>query len=355
MHLATDEKGTISSVGPALSARFPTITTNSQLWDHVENLSSNFRAGEGKDCEPVNLQLRGTNIQLSGYKWVIEGGIVYAISFSEGFSQLSPPLTFLEYPKVPPNAGSFIEQNLRMALLDDMRDLARLEKAATVKANSQASNVQLLAGLLSHDLINYLSLIMMSFLKCSSRAQSNDEGDTIAQGVEATNLAVVLCRTMMDIAGNPRALSERCAIDRVLLDIEGLLAGLLSPGIVLNLRLGAPGLELLFDRAGFTSCLINLIKNAVEELAGVGGGIEIKTTMVLNTTSHVQITISNTLGHSGPDQLAKLGSTLWSSKRSESGLGVEAVRRFCSSHAWDFAILNTPAEIVTIKILAPSV
>jgi len=354
LHLATDKQGTISSVGPALSARFPTITTNSQIWDYFENVLPYFEAGEDEDFARITLQIRGTNIQLDGYKWFLDGPIVYAMGFSGGGEQLSPPLTYLDYPKVPPNAGSYIEKILRTGLLDDMRDLAAAEKAARAKAQNEASNIQLIAGLLSHDLINYLSLIMSSFLKCASEAKSSVEREKISQGVAATNLSVVLCRAMMDIAGNPRALSEKCVIDVALLDIEGLLVGLLSPGTGLKLRLAAPGMEVLCDRAGLTSSLVNLIKNAAEELAGVGGDIEIKTTMSLNPSSHVELTISNTLGLTRPDQLGKLGCTSWSTKRSNSGLGIEAVRRFCNSQGWEFAIFSTPSERVVIKILAPS-
>ena len=355
LHLATDEQGTISSVGPALSARFPTITTNSQIWDYFENIYLRPDAEENKDFAPVKLQIRGASIQLDGYKWVLDGSIIYAMAFSKGFEQLSPPLTYSDYSKVPPNAGSYIEQYIRAGLLDDMRDLAACENAASAKANKKASDVQLIAGLLSHDLINYLSLIMSSFLKCSSDAQSNVGREKIAQGIQATNFAVVLCRSMMDIAGSPRALFEQCAIDIALLDIEGLLVGLLSPGIVLKLRLSAPGMNVLCDRASLTSCFVNLIKNAAEELAGFGGDIEIQTKMVLNTGSHVELIISNTLGRTRFDQLGKLGSTSWSTKRTEGGLGIEAVRRFCSTHGWEFTILSNSSEGVVIKILAPSV
>ena len=355
LHLATDEQGTISSVGPALSARFPTITTNSQIRDHFENFHLRADAEENKDFAPVKLQILGASIQLDGYKWVLDGSIIYAMAFSEGFEQLSPPLTYSDYSKVPPNAGSYIEQYIRAGLLDDMRDLAASEKAASDKAKNQASNVQLIAGLLSHDLINYLSLIMSSFLKCSSVAQSNVEREKISQGIEATNFAVLLCRSMMDIAGSPRALFEQCAIDIALVDIEGLLVGLLSPGIVLKLRLCAPGMKVLCDRASLISCLVNLIKNAAEELADFGGDIEIQTKMVLNTGSNVELIISNTLGRTRPDQLGKLGSTSWSTKRSEGGLGLRAVRQFCNAHGWEYAISSTPSQEVVIKILAPSV
>ena len=355
LHLATDEQGTISSVGSALSARFPTITPNSQIWDYFESVLLHPEVSENEEFSRIKLQIRGANVQLDGYKWVLDGSIVYAMAFSGGFEQLSPPLTYSDYPKVPSNAGSYIEHSIRTSLLDDMRDLAASERAASAKAKSHASNVQLIAGLLSHDLINYLSLIMSSFLKCASGAQSNVEREKIAQGIEATNLAVVLCRSMMDIVGNPRALFEQFAIDIALVDIEGLLVGLLSPGIILKLRLGAPGMKVLCDRASLTSSLVNLIKNAAEELAGVGGDIEIKTTMVSNTGSHVELSISNTLGHTRPDQLGKLGANLWSTKRDVGGLGVEAVRRFCNSHGWEFAISGTPLEGVVIKILAPSV
>jgi len=353
VHLATDEQGTISSVGPALSARFPTITTNAQIWDYFENVILSSGENENEEFVRIKLQVIGSSIQLDGYKWVLDGSIVYAMAFSGAVEQLSLPLTYSDYAKVPPNAGSYIEQFLRAGLLNDMRDLATAQKSASSAAKKQTSNVQLIAGVLSHDLINYLSLIMSSFLKCSSGAKSNGEREIIAQGIEATNLAVVLSRTMMDIAGNPRPLSEQCPIDVTLMDIEGLLVGFLSPGIELKLRLGAPGMKVLCDRAGLTSSLVNLIKNASEELTGFGGEIEIRTMMVSNAGSHVEIMISNTLGHTKPHQLGKLGSTSWSTKRSEGGLGVEAVRRYCNSHGWEFLITSTSLEKVMIKILAP--
>ena len=227
-----------------------------------------------------------------------------------------------------------------------------------------------LAGGIAHDFNNLLMVVLGNLdFACAQLPPGSPLLDGLGQASHASRRAAELAKQMLAFAGKARFALER-------LDLRELVGGMIpmleaSIACRASLRLeAAPSLPAIdADPAHLNQAILNLVLNAAEALAPVGGTITLTLREAridedesastwfpgpLPAGRHVLLEVSDTGCGMEPDTLPRVFDPFFSTKFTGRGLGLAAVLGIVRSHGGAVRILSEPGQGTTVGLLFPA-
>ena len=235
---------------------------------------------------------------------------------------------------MPANSGYFLQTQFQKLLMVELSEVAAREREQRRRADKLLSDLSLIAAITSHDICNYMQIISCQLDEIALYEGAAASSSKLLRAHEACELATMLLHSMLTISGHSRELQTQFSIDSTISEVEGLLRSLLPVNVTLELNLACEGADVIGDRGGFVSSLLNTVKNASEAFAKRHGKITISSFRSIECPGRVVIKICDTgpgLRHTNIDFQSH---DLFTTKRDGTGLGLASVREFCYRSAW---------------------
>ncbi len=303
------------------------------------------RVFDGKD------EVRSIRLELQHAKWVPD----------------SQPSRFFDVRIVK------MDEMFVLALIRDITDIV-IEHRQLVGAKEKLREVEkrqslaLLAAGIAHDINNILTIIGNT--TASTWLETSDEEEIKAVNTisDALRRGSMMMRELMDYAGESRIIFERESPKKVIDDIEGILRGLLSESVDLELNVpeGLPAIDA--GRNQLFKVFMNIVKNAVEAIGKRPGRIVIaakrkvmtqeelmgfRSATTLKAGEGVLFTISDNGPGIRPDILRRLFDPYVSSKSLGRGLGLATVSSVVEAHGGGIRVDSVVERGTTFKIFLP--
>lgn len=355
-YLIVDGSNTIVKSGPALTLLLREDIEGRCLTEafKVHGATDVWKPASSEEVRSTaKLSSRARGIVLEGVRWNLTTGGEGVWIFSPSISENAGSLSVDDFPRVPGNAAFFLQTQFQKLLMLELNEVAALEREQRLRADNLLKNISLIAAITSHDICNYMQTISIHLDEIALDEGAAGSRSTIMCAHEACELATMLLHSMLSISGHSRDAQTQFSVEATISEIAGLLKALTPENVVFELNLLSPGYEVLGERGGFVSSLLNLVKNASESFDGECGKIVISTLRSPKDTNHVLIKIDDT-GPGLPSANIDFQSRdFFTTKRRGTGLGLASVREFCQRSGWTMEIASPAGRGTCILLEAP--
>jgi len=232
------------------------------------------------------------------------------------------------------------------AVQERERELVRSERLAAVGK---------MAAMITHEVRNPLSSIGLNTeLLQDELEDSSDEAKKLLRSIHReVDRLTAITEEYLAFARLPKPKLAPEAIN----PLVGALAqfvreDLAAKHVELVVELGPGDPIALVDGAQIRQCLINLVRNATEALAGKGGG-----TVVLRTRragDRISITVEDDGVGIAADVLPRMFDPFFSTKEGGSGLGLALTQQIVKDHGGDLAVHSTVGKGTTFTVSVPA-
>lgn len=266
----------------------------------------------------------------------------------------------------------------RPAALSISRDLTdrkraeaeRLEMERRMQHVQKLESLGVLAGGIAHDFNNILVAVLgyadLALLELPARSHVRER---IAEIETAAQRAAELCRQMLAYSGRGRFVIEALRLSDLVADTMPLLKASISKKAILNLDLkaGLPPIE--GDAIQIRQVLMNLLTNASEAVADLGGVITVSTgamhcteeyvarTVVaegLRAGHYVYLEVSDTGCGMDEETVGRIFEPFFTTKFTGRGLGMAAVLGIVRGHKGAIEICSKVGHGTTFRVLFPA-
>ena len=183
--------------------------------------------------------------------------------------------------------------------------------------------------------------------------------------IEGANHAAALIERLLAFARAEPLLPDKVGVDRLIADMEELLARAIGTSIKVVLDLNAGDWSAWADRAQFESALVNMAINARDAMEG-RGTLTIATCPVslrageigqCSAGEHVCLTVTDTGCGMSPEVLERVFEPFFTTKPvgKGTGLGMSQIFGFVGQCRGAIDIRSTPGEGTTIRIVLPRI
>lgn|GEM_PF-5295994 len=306
---------------------------------------------EGRSTTKLSSKARG--IILEGVRWNLMTGGVWILSPST--SENAGILNVDDFPRVPANAGYFLQNQFQKLLLGELSEVTAREGEQRLRADKLLRDISLIAAITSHDICNYMQVISSELDEIALDEGAAVSRPNLLRAHEACELATMLLHSMLTISGHSRDSQTQFSIDSTILEVEGLLASLKPANVILELNLACEGVNVFGERGGFVSSLLNTVKNASEAFDGARGRITISTCRSIECPGRAFIKICDTGPGLRHTNIEFQTHDLFTTKRHGTGLGLASVREFCCRCAWTMELVSESGFGTSVLLSAPIV
>jgi signal transduction histidine kinase len=156
----------------------------------------------------------------------------------------------------------------------------------------------------------------------------------------------------LSLARLPKPKAQPEAVNTLIGDLAGFVrADLATKKVKLEVDLASGNPLALVDAAQMRQCLINLVRNATEAVAGKGGGTV--TLRTRRTGDRVQIEVEDDGSGIAPEVLPRLFDPFFSTKDGGNGLGLALTQQIVKDHGGDLAVQSTLGKGTTFTVTVP--
>ncbi|MCA9796329.1 MAG: response regulator, partial [Candidatus Eremiobacteraeota bacterium] len=241
----------------------------------------------------------------------------------------------------------------RVAAEDRLREAQKLE------------SLGVLSGGLAHDFNNLLGVALGNVsLVQESLATDHPLQAELTCIQQAIERGAGLTRQMLAYAGKSTPETVTVDLNRVVLELSGLVSPSLGKMVELRCELGQPGPTVVGDPTQLQQVLLNLITNAHEAINGQPGVITLKVDSLSVAAGaewdvvpgrYAWITCQDDGCGIAPDKLARIFDPFFTTKERGSGLGLSTVLGVVRSHKGDVRVRSTLGQGCSIEVLLPMV
>jgi nitrogen fixation/metabolism regulation signal transduction histidine kinase len=246
--------------------------------------------------------------------------------------------------------GGFVDRGFPRAffVLEELTgELRQAERTAYEK----------LIRVMSHEVNN--TVASSTSLLQSSLTYARELGDESRRDFE-TALGVVIARTVQlndfmkgfaDVYRLPAPARQSCELVGLLERVVALLSARPEAAdIAWRWELDAPAIRISADPAQLEQAIVNVVKNAVEAIAGPGiaGTITIRVTSKIAPT---RLEIEDTGAGLTPEAQANLFTPFFSTKPAGQGIGLTLVGEILAGHGFDYALERTDRGTTAFRIV----
>ncbi len=248
------------------------------------------------------------------------------------------------------------------------RETRQQMEARLTRIEKMESLGNLAAGI-AHDVNNILSIIQNTLDTTWLNPTQDEEELAVSTIREAASKGATLTRELMTYAGHTRIAFKRLDPNRLVLDIEKLMGGVLASNVALELALTPDCPPVDADPHQFWKVIINILKNASEAIGGARGHISIRSypftmteairgeffsTHELLPSPGVVFQIDDSGSGMPPEVLARLFEPFFSTKAVGRGLGLSTVFGIVDAHNGGIAIRSAPGKGTTFRVWLPA-
>jgi nitrogen fixation/metabolism regulation signal transduction histidine kinase len=246
--------------------------------------------------------------------------------------------------------GGFVDRGFPRAffVLEELTgELRQAERTAYEK----------LIRVMSHEVNN--TVASSTSLLQSSLTYARELGDESRRDFE-TALGVVIARTAQlndfmkgfaDVYRLPAPSRQPCELVAILERVVALLSARPEAvDIAWRWELDAPAIRISADPAQLEQAILNVVKNAVEAIAGQGtaGTITIRAT---SKSAPTRLEIEDSGGGLTPEAQANLFTPFFSTKPTGQGIGLTLVGEILAGHGFDYALERTDRNTTLFRIV----
>ncbi|MDD4101302.1 MAG: ATP-binding protein [Kiritimatiellae bacterium] len=278
--------------------------------------------------------------------------------------------------------GSYRHFETRISRLDDavslvvMRDMTKewRERETREQMETRLSKVDKMESLstlaagIAHDVNNILTIIQNTIDITWENPDEGSEQEAVSTIRQATGKGVTLTRELMTYAGHTSITFKHEDPNKVIIDLEKLMGGVIASNVSLELKL-TPGLPMVdVDPHQFWKVIINLLKNASEAMGGASGHIRISTypfilnsanandffsTQTLNLGRGIVFQVDDTGSGIPQDVIKRMFEPFFSTKSVGRGLGLATVFGIVDAHNGGIAISSKLGKGTTFRVWLP--
>ncbi len=278
--------------------------------------------------------------------------------------------------------GSYRHFETRISRLDDflalvvMREMTKewRERETREQMETRLAKVEKMESLstlaagIAHDVNNILTIIQNTIDITWENPLEGEEQKAVSTIKQATGKGVSLARELMTYAGHTSISLKREDPNKIVVDLEKLMGGVIASNVSLELKL-TPDLPTVdADPHQFWKVIINLLKNASEAMGGASGHIRISTypyimdatnanvffsTQTLNFGRGVVFQIDDTGSGISQEVIKRLFEPFFSTKSVGRGLGLATVFGIIDAHNGGIAISSELGKGTTFRVWLP--
>jgi PAS domain S-box-containing protein len=252
--------------------------------------------------------------------------------------------------------GVIVDQTESRRLQDDLSHALRLE------------TVGRLAGLVSHDFNNILTVILANLELASLRNLDADLIPLLRNAQDAAEMGAGFNKRLLALAGGRRAEARPIRLDEHIGKVWEVFQRVLSDNVALHFRPDAAGTTVQADPAEIDAAVLNLVINARDAQPG-GGLIELHTEVVDMDAAQaakikggkagrfLRLSVCDKGKGIPPEVLARLGEPFFTTKGPGRGSGLGLTSVFLSTQrAGGFVqVASTPGEGTEVSIYLPAI
>ncbi len=234
--------------------------------------------------------------------------------------------------------------SMARAIEERERELVRSERLAAVGK---------LSAMITHEIRNPLSAIGLNAELLDDELAGNEEGRALCKAIhKEVDRLTAITEEYLSFGKLPK---PKIASEHVNGTVDALASfvreDLAKKKVELRVELADNDPVALVDAAQLRQCLVNLVRNAAEAVAGKGGG-----TVTLRTHrdgDRVVIEVEDTGVGIAPEVLPRLFDTFFSTKEGGSGLGLALTQQIVKDHGGDLAVASTVGKGTTFTVSIP--
>jgi nitrogen fixation/metabolism regulation signal transduction histidine kinase len=245
--------------------------------------------------------------------------------------------------------GGFVDRGFPRAffVLEELTgELRQAERAAYEK----------LIRVMSHEVNNTVasstSLLQSSLTYASELSPENRNDFETALGVviARTGQLNTFMKGFADVFRLPAPARQPCELVAILERVVALLSARPEAGgIAWRWELDAPAIRVSADPAQLEQAILNVVKNAVEAVAGDGSGGTV-TIRAASKTAPTRLVIEDSGAGLTPEAQANLFTPFFSTKPGGQGIGLTLVGEILAGHGFDYALERTPHGTTAFRI-----
>lgn len=278
--------------------------------------------------------------------------------------------------------GSYRHFETRISRLDEflalvvMRDMTKewRERETREQMETRLAKVEKMESLstlaagIAHDVNNILTIIQNTIDITWDNPAAGEEQEAVITIKQATGKGVTLTRELMTYAGHTSISFKREDPNKLVVDLEKLMGGVIASNVSLELKL-TPDLPAIdVDPHQFWKVIINLLKNASEAMGGASGHIRISTypfilnaanandffsTQTLNFGRGVVFQVDDTGSGIPQDIIKRMFEPFFSTKSVGRGLGLATVFGIIDAHNGGISISSELGKGTTFRVWLP--
>jgi two-component system, NtrC family, sensor kinase len=235
--------------------------------------------------------------------------------------------------------------SMARAVEERERELVRSERLAAVGK---------MAAMITHEVRNPLSSIGLNTELLEDEVENNDEARKLVRAIHhEVDRLTQITEEYLSFARLPKPKTAPEAVNTLVGDLAAFVrADLAAKQVKLDVNLASGDPIALVDAAQIRQCLINLVRNATEAVAGQGGG-----TVTLRTrraADRVLIEVEDDGTGIAPDVLPRLFDPFFSTKDGGNGLGLALTQQIVKDHGGDLAVQSTLGRGTTFTVSVPA-
>lgn len=364
-HLIVDHHGVILSAGPSIRRQDAAILPGTRLTDHFR---SNGAGGVveldsfARQRDMLQLRSHAGAMVLSGAVVAIADGYLLAMANTPAALSIDHSgLQMSDFGPADPIVPALMLVGLQQAMLDESRAIAEELTQERLKSVNLLDRISRVSGYMAHDFNNLLSIISLNATRLAKSrdlaAPHQRLAGIIAQTAERGS---EISRGLMSLSAQRHDSRLPLAVDALINANAAFLSTIAGSRIRLRYDLQADAAIAEVSRNGLMSSLLNVVINARDAMQG-GGEITITTRIVARETDsatgspvdHIAIYVSDT--GTGMDEavLRRAFEPFFSTKDSNSGMGLAAVMDFLRDMGGHATIDSKPGDGTTVHLYLP--
>lgn len=364
-HLIVDHHGMILSTGPSISRQDVAILPGTRLADHFR---SNGAGGVveldrfARQHDMLQLRSHAGVMVLSGSVVAIADGYLLAMAnMPAALSIDHSGLQMSDFGPADPIVPALMLVGLQQAMLEESRATAEELTQERLKSVNLLDRISRVSGYMAHDFNNLLSIISLNATRLAKSrdlaAPQQRLAGIIAQTAERGS---EISRALMSLSSQRHDSRLPLAVDALIHANAAFLSTIAGSRISLRYDLQSHAAIAEVSRNGLMSSLLNVVINARDAMPG-GGEITITTRIVAREMDsatgspfdHIAIYVADT--GTGMDEavLRRAFEPFFSTKDSNSGMGLAAVMDFLRDMGGHATIESQPGDGTTVHLYLP--
>lgn len=368
-YIVVDSVLSVIGAGPSIQRRFPGLSLGSKLHEHFRSVDEMQAAPLSElvaQLGPLTISEQSSGAKLFGEVLVCESGFFLALRVAaDQYLKESSNLEISDFALDDPAIHGLLLFSLQRALLEDQREVSLELVRARQKSIDLLDRISRVAGYIAHDFNNFLSIIRLNcdlLIKEAEMKQRSLRLLDIIKGTAARGSAIT--RSFMALSHQRDDTRLPVLIDGFIRDNIPFLSTIVGSRVSINTSLGAGEAQILASPVALLNCIMNLMINARDAIAGTGR-ITIETCIkqtslrsrageIGELTEFVAITIADSGSGMESDVLSRAFEPLYSTKPNGNGLGLASVLEFARGIGGDACIDSNEDEGARIYLYLPT-